>query len=144
MIVQRAARRRAIVAALAAVLAGACADVPIPDDELPTGMVDRPQPNAIVKPMPLVVGGWAVGPNGISELEIYLGDELKGITRPAVARPDVRQALPDLAGDTDLHGWNLEIEVGAARGPQTIMVRIRDGMGRIANLTTVPIIIEPW
>ena len=143
MIVQRAARR-AIVAALAAVLAGACADVPIPDNELPIGVVDRPQPNAIVKPMPLVVGGWTIGPNGISEIEIYLGDELKGVTRPAVARPDVRQALPDLAVDGDLHGWNMEIEVGPARGPQTLLIRVRDGQGRVAELASVPIVIEPW
>ena len=144
MTVQRAARRRAIVAALSAVLLAACADVPIPEDAHPIGMVDRPQANATVKPMPLVVGGWAIGPSGISEVEVHLGDELKGVTRPAVARPDVRQALPDLAGDSDLHGWNLEIEVGAARGPQTLLIRVRDRKGRGANLTTVPIVIEPW
>ena len=144
MTVQRAARRAIVAALAAAVLAGSCADAPIPDAELPIGMVDRPQPNAIVKPMPLVVGGWAIGPMGISEVEVYLGDDLKGVTRPAVARPDVRQALPDLAGDTDLHGWNVEIEVGAARGPQTIRIRVRDREGRVADLATVPIVIEPW
>lgn len=126
-------------------LAAGCArDVPIPTTELPIGVVDVPQANAIVKPAPLLVGGWALGPHGVRDLEVYLGGELKGLARPAVARPDVAQAHPLLSAKGDMHGWNLEIDVGPARGPQTLVIRVRDGRGRVGELARVPIVIEPW
>ncbi len=75
---------------------------------------------------------------------MYLGEELKAVTRPNVPRPDVSVAHPTLAGDTDLHGWNVEIELGPLRGAQSILVRIIDREQRAADLATVPIIIEPW
>lgn len=134
----------AVVLGALGLLAACGPDVPIPEGERPIGTVDTPQPGAVVKPMPLLVGGWALGPEGVRELEVYLGDDLKGVTRTTVARPDVAQAFPDRAGKHDRHGWNLEIDPGPARGPQVLRVRVRDGQGRVADLATVPIVIEPW
>ncbi|MBA3888859.1 MAG: hypothetical protein H0X67_24510, partial [Acidobacteria bacterium] len=122
----------------------ACGDTRVPEGELPLGAIDTPARDAVIRPMPLLVGGWVVAPGGIREVRVYLGDELKGVTHLAVSRPDVMQAHPERSGGTDLLGWNLEIEVGPARGSQTILVRVVDERGRLADLASVPVVIAPW
>jgi hypothetical protein len=136
--------RFVVILCLGGVPLGACADRPVPPGEQPLGVVDTPAANEIVRPMPLVVGGWAVGPAGITEIRVYLGDELKAVTTLTVARPDVTAVYPALAGETDLHGWNVEIDVGPARGIQSIVVRATDRQRRVADIATVPITIESW
>lgn len=129
---------------LALAAAAGCAESSIPEAERPLGVVDTPRPGEAVRPMPLLVGGWVVGPAGIAEVRVYLGEELKAVTRLTVPRPDVSKAHPTLVGENDLHGWNVEIELGPARGRQTLRVRVVDTQRRAADLVTVPISIEPW
>lgn len=107
----------------------------MPDAARLTGVVDTPQPGTLVKAMPLVVDGQTIGPAGVAGIRVYLGGELDAMARPVVLRPD-------LAGGSDGHSLNAEIEPEPARGMQALRAEVIDRNGCAGSLVGISAIIE--
>ena len=138
--VRRCARLLALVAALS--LAASCADAGRdPRNELPFGVVDAPRPGDVVPPGRILVGGWAMDDSAVDEILVYLDSHFAASTTLNVARPDVAKAFPQYARSSDVHGWNVRIEVPNSPGAHTIIVQAVDDHGATRDLGTVTITI---
>jgi Bacterial Ig domain len=113
----------------------------VPDNELPSGVVDLPAAGAILRPGPTLVGGWAVDDSGIREIRVYFDGHLKATTGIAVRRPDVAKAMPRYARPDALHGWNVLVDFGMAPGAHTIRVQAVDNKGATRDIGVVPVTV---
>jgi Bacterial Ig domain len=112
-----------------------------PANELPFGVIDLPLADAVVRAGPLPVAGWALDDDGIAEIRVYFDGRFKGRTACSVPRTDVVKAFPRYAGVTDLHGWNLRIDVPAEYGRHSIIAQAVDRRGATRDLGQVSITV---
>ena len=130
-------------AALAAALSssGCTERAKDPLNELPQGSVDRPKPGDTIRTGRTVVGGWAIDDNGVAEIRVYLDGHYKTSARLNVVRADVGLAYPRYARAGDIYGWNVEVDLGAAPGPHTILVQAVDDNGATRDIGTIPVVV---
>jgi hypothetical protein len=127
---------------LAACAAGCAQDgAHDPQNELPFGVVDVPKAGDVITPGRVLVGGWALDDSGIEEIRIYFDGRFTAATTVTVARPDVIKAYPKYVKGTDVHGWNVEIEVPNQPGPHTILAQAVDDRGATRDLGSFTVTI---
>lgn len=138
------------IALLAATLAaGACdepperAARPAPGNKPAEGFIDLPQDGGDVRPR-FTVAGWALDPEGIREIRIYLDDELIATTKPAIARPDVGRIRDWLMAANPLPGWMIEVDAGDRRGYRTIRGEAVDNTGVLSRFASSTVTIKPY
>ena len=116
---------------------------PVAGNKPATGFIDIPREGGEVRPR-FTVAGWAVDPDGIRAIRIYLDDELIAMTKPAIARPDVARIRDWLMAANPLPGWMFEVDAGDRRGYRTIRVEAVDGAGALSHFASSTVTIKPY
>jgi hypothetical protein len=138
----------ALVAAICLVIGGCSGGRerpkrPAPGNKPATGFIDAPQNGTDVRPR-FTVAGWALDPDGIREIRVYLDDELVASAKPAVARPDVARIWESLAAANPLPGWMIEVDAGSRLGYKTIRAEAVDNAGALSWFAASTVSIKPY
>jgi hypothetical protein len=113
---------------------------PLADNQLPFGHVDTPPATAALSG-PFLVGGWAMDDEGVEAVRIYVDGKYKVSTTLTVDRPDVSKGFPTYARQTDRHGFNATVTIGAP-GPHKLVVQAVDVKGATRDIGQVDIVVQ--
>jgi hypothetical protein len=113
---------------------------PLADNQLPFGHVDTPPASAVVPPT-FPVGGWAMDDEGIEAIRIYVDGKFKASSRLTVDRADVSKAFATYAHQTDRHGFNATVTIGAP-GTHKLLVQAVDVKGATRDIGQVDIVVQ--
>jgi D-inositol-3-phosphate glycosyltransferase len=117
---------------------------PPAEEPLPIGVLDSPSRQATVPRGHTPISGWALFPEGPpNRVELRLGEEMVGLARLGLARPDLRphSDLPH-AG---VCGFELVVDVGSWPGPDgetTVSAVAFSAGGERLELMPVPVTVE--
>ena len=125
-------------------LACACTRTsPDPTNELPSGAVDTPQPNTVVKPH-VVVGGWALDDRRVRAVRIFVDGRFNTETTLNVQRPDATPRTSRYGHGHTRHGWNVRVDLGPNPGMRTIRVEVVDDDGATRDIGNFALTVERW
>ena len=114
-----------------------------PEQPLPFGYLDLPAEGAMVPAgKPLQVAGWALDDSTVKEVRVYLDNRFKAKTSTNLERPDLAKPYPSYLHGTNMHGWNVEIDVPNGAGPHTILVQVVDDGGATRDVRPASIIVQ--
>jgi hypothetical protein len=114
-----------------------------PNNELPFGYLDLPAEGAMVPAgKPLQVAGWALDDSAVKEVRVYFDNKFKAKTSINVERPDLAKPYASYIHGTNLHGWNVQIDVPNAPGPHTILAQVVDDGGATRDVRPASIIVQ--
>ena len=105
--------------------------------------LDTPRTDAPEGSSTLLVTGWACSDAGISSIEVYIDEALAGTAEPGLPRPDVADALPEVAG-SGVSGFAGRIRIADTEpGHHGVQVVIRDGGASVRTMFSSFERIEP-
>jgi D-inositol-3-phosphate glycosyltransferase len=112
--------------------------------EPPLGVLDSPSSGAILAREPGAISGWVLFPTGLaSRVELWLGEEMVGLARLGLARPDVRGHFN--APEAGVCGFELVKDVASWPHPdgETEVSAVAFGTrGERLELTPVPVTVK--
>jgi hypothetical protein len=121
--------------------AQAARPAPNPNNELPFGRVDQPQPGAVVKDGKAIASGWAVDDSAVKEVRLYVDSHFRMTIKLTIARNDLQAPLSGYMHGTNLHGWTTEIDLGATPGSHTILAQAEDDQGATHDIGFVTVTV---
>jgi hypothetical protein len=108
---------------------------------LPWGALDLPSDGAILRGV-TIVGGWAIAPDGVEKVSIYVDREFLAAALYGLERPDVQAALP-AERDARFSGFYAEIDAGRLpSGRHKLTVQVRSTKGATRDVGSVTVAIE--
>lgn len=137
----RPCRGLALVALAATLGCGGGATLPDATHTVPFGFVDVPVPGASVARVTRVAG-WALDDGAVRRVDVYVDGRFVGSATPALARPDVAAAFPDVPGSAQ-SGWELPVDVGEAHRPHELLVQAVDDRGATRDIGVIPVTVVP-
>jgi len=137
---------RRVLLGLLLVCAAACSTVraePDPKNQLPFGWVDVPAAGSEIQRQ-LTASGWALDDTGVAEVRVFFDDHFVARTTITESRPDVTKTYPTFAHGNDVHGWRVNVPLGAAAtlGPHTLLFQAVDKDGASHDIGSVAVRLE--
>ena len=111
--------------------------------KLPNGVVDVPPPGqpAAVKGMASLMG-WAIGENGISDVDIYVDRVYVASAHLGLVRPDVAAAFPNET-NSNTAGWQASLDCSnIAVGPHELVVQATAKNGAKRDIGVYQIVVS--
>ena len=137
---------RRILLGLLVVCAAACSATrsePDPKNQLPFGWVDEPAAGSEIQRQ-VSASGWALDDTGVAEVRVFFDDHFAARATITEPRPDVTKTYPTFAHGNDVHGWrvNVPLGAGATLGPHSLLFQAVDKDGATRDIGTVAVTLE--
>ncbi|HEX2164935.1 MAG TPA: Ig-like domain-containing protein [Thermoanaerobaculia bacterium] len=110
-------------------------------DEDAVGAIDLPVEGGFFGGV-VMVTGWAIDPEGIARVEIWVDGQRVGDATLGFSRPEVATDHPGLPG-FDSAGWTFALDTrGLSDGPHQMQVVVVDDLGRATVVGERPFLVE--
>jgi hypothetical protein len=128
---------------LCAASCSAARSEPDPKNQLPFGWVDEPAAGSEVQRQ-VSTSGWALDDTGVAEVRVFLDDHFVARASITESRPDVTKTYPTFAHGNDVHGWRVNVPLGASAtlGPHNLLFQAVDKDGASHDIATVAVRLE--
>ena len=108
---------------------------------LPWGALDRPSDQAILRGV-TIVGGWAIAPDGVEKVSIYVDREFLAAALYGGERRDVQAAFPT-EREALFSGFYAEIDTRLLPpGRHLLIIQVRSTKGATRDVGSVSVTIE--
>ena len=110
-----------------------------PNNQMPFGWMDAPEPNAAVKDGKVSTRGWALDDGEVKEMRFFVDGRFKVATPMTEPREDLKGPYPAFMRETNKHGWKIDVEVGTKSGAHTLIAQAIDDKGLTHDIASIQV-----